>query len=381
MSKRSTRARRMPHNHSAREGSLPIAASSVAADGSKTPVPADLAFTFGEPESVIDRREIFDMFEVAHNGRWYEPPISLAGLGRAYRMAPHHQSAILLKRNLLTASFVPSRWFSAAEFERFALDWLVMGNAYLERSDNLNGRPLALRTSPAAWTRVGLKPDQFFWQPRQNGLWVADAVEYRDGSVFHMLEPDPMQEIYGMPEYLSALQSGLLNEAATIFRRRYYLNGSHAGFILYVADEGMTNESVEAIRKALRGAKGMGNFKNLFIHSSKGKPDGIKLLPIAEVGSKDEFLNIKSVTAEDLLAAHRTPPQLLGIVPKNTGGFGNVNDAAAVFYEMEILPIQRRMLAINDWLGVPAVAFERPAIALPVGQDGAGSGARSGARA
>lgn len=336
---------------------------------------SDLAFTFGDPESVIDRREIFDMFEVVHNNRWYEPPISLIGLGRAYRMAPHHQSAILLKRNLLTASFVPSRWLSMAEFEKWALDFLVMGNGYAERVDNLAGRPLALRCSPAAWTRVGLQPDQFFWAPRTG--WISDAIEYRSGSIFHMMEPDPMQEIYGMPEYLSALQSGLLNEAATIFRRRYYLNGSHAGFILYLADEGITNESADAIRKALRGAKGMGNFRNLFIHSAKGKPDGIKLLPIAEVGSKDEFLNIKNVTAEDLLAAHRTPPQLLGIVPKNTGGFGNVNDAAAVFYEMEIMPIQRRMLAMNDWLGVPAVAFERPAIALPGGQGGAGTQTKS----
>lgn len=368
-----TKAKTLPAKRPTR---MPVKASSTDAAGVKTPVEAELAFTFGEPESVIDRRDIFDMFEVGHNGRWYEPPISMLGLGRAYRMAPHHQSAILLKRNLLTASFVPSRWLAMAEFEKWALDFLVMGNGYLERVDNLNGRPLALRCSPAAWTRVGLKPDQFFWQPRDGGVWASDAVEYRAGSVFHMMEPDPMQEIYGMPEYLSALQSGLLNEAATIFRRRYYLNGSHAGFILYLADEGISETGAESIRKALRGAKGMGNFKNLFIHSPKGKPDGIKLLPIAEVGSKDEFLNIKAVTAEDLLAAHRTPPQLLGIVPKNTGGFGNVNDAAAVFYEMEILPIQRRMLALNNWLGVEAVTFERPAIALPVAA-AAGTGARA----
>ncbi|MES2302916.1 MAG: phage portal protein [Pseudomonadota bacterium] len=359
----------------ARTTRMPVKASATDVAGNKTPVEAELAFTFGEPESVIDKRDIFDMFEVANNGRWYEPPISLAGLGRAYRMAPHHQSAILLKRNMLTASFVPSRWFSAAEFERFALDWLVMANGYLERVDNLAGRPLAVRCSPAAFSRVGLKPDQFFWCPH-NG-WASDAVEYRAGSIFHIKEPDPMQEIYGMPEYLSALQSGLLNEAATIFRRRYYLNGSHAGFILYLADEGMDTASVDSIRKALRGTKGMGNFKNLFIHSPKGKPDGIKLLPIAEVGSKDEFLNIKAVTSEDLLAAHRVPPQLLGIVPKNTGGFGNVNDAAAVFYEMEIVAIQRRMLAVNDWLGVEAVKFERPAIALPVAATGAGTTARA----
>ncbi len=353
----------------ARTTRMPVKATATDAAGVKQPVEAELTFTFGEPESVIDKRDIFDMFEVCHNGRWYEPPISLAGLGRAYRMAPHHQSAILLKRNMLTASFVPSRWLSMAEFERLALDWLVMANGYLERVDNLAGRPLEVRCSPAAFTRVGLKPDEFFWCPR-NG-WASDAVKYRAGSMFHIKEPDPMQEIYGMPEYLSALQSGLLNEAATIFRRRYYLNGSHAGFILYVADEGINEASAESIRKALRGAKGVGNFKNMFIHSPKGKPDGIKLLPIAEVGSKDEFLNIKAVTSEDLLAAHRVPPQLLGIVPKNTGGFGNVNDAAAVFYEMEIVAIQRRMLAVNDWLGVEAVRFERPAIALPVVKPGA----------
>jgi hypothetical protein len=37
-------------------------------------------------------------------------------------MAAHHQSAILLKRNLLVSSFVPSRWLSKADFARWALD-------------------------------------------------------------------------------------------------------------------------------------------------------------------------------------------------------------------------------------------------------------------
>ena len=58
------------------------------------------------------------------------------------------------------------------------------------------------------------------------------------------------------------------------------------------------------------------------------------------------------------------PPQLIGMVPKGTSGFGNVNDAAAVFYELEIMPIQQRFLEVNDWLGVEAIAFERPAIAI-----------------
>lgn len=326
--------------------------------------PPAIAFSFGDAEGVLDRREIFDLFEVAHNNQWYEPPISQVGLGRCYRMAPHHQSAILLKRNLLVASFVPSRWLSASDFATWALDWLIFGNAYLENVPNMAGRPAMLKPARAAFTRVGLKPDQFFYVPRQ---WsIADAHAFPVGKVFHLIEPDPMQEIYGMPEYLSALQSGLLNESATIFRRRYYLNGSHAGYILYVGAAGFSENDSKAMRDAMRQSKGPGNFRNFFLHIANGKPDEVKIIPIGEVGAKDEFLGIKDMTAQDMLAAHRTPPQLLGIVPKNTGGFGNVVDAARIFYQLEIEPIQRRMLAVNDWLGVTAIEFKVPDVAAVV---------------
>ncbi|CUY66236.1 phage portal protein%2C PBSX family [Serratia marcescens] len=37
-----------------------------------------------------------------------------------------------------------------------------------------------------------------------------------------------------MSGYLSALNSDWLNEFATLFRRKYYQNGAHAGYIMYV---------------------------------------------------------------------------------------------------------------------------------------------------
>ena len=337
-------------------------------------------FVFGEPESVLDRREIFDLFEVTHNGKWFEPAVPMVSLGKTYRMVSHHQSAIILKRNLLVGSFIPSRWLNRGDFSRWVLDWLVFGNGYLERIDNLTGRAMQLRPSPAAYTRVGVKPDQF-WFIRSR--LMANAHEFRPGSIHHLIEPDPLQEVYGLPEYLSALQSGLLNEAATLFRRRYYKNGSHAGFILYVSEEGLTTADSDAIRKAMKDAKGPGNFRNLYLHIPKGKKDGVQIMPIAEVGAKDEFLNIKDVTRDDVLAAHRVPPQLLGVVPKNTGGFGNVIDAAKMFFELEILPIQSRLVEVNDWLGLDAVQFapradagmlsqalsSAPALALPAAAD------------
>jgi len=35
-------------------------------------------------------------------------------------------------------------------------------------------------------------------------------------------------------------------------------------------------------------------------------------LPVAEIAAKDEFFNIKNCTRDDVLAAHRVPPQLPG---------------------------------------------------------------------
>ncbi|SEP34652.1 hypothetical protein SAMN02787149_106275 [Pseudomonas sp. Snoq117.2] len=39
-----------------------------------------------------------------------------------------------------------------------------------------------------------------------------------------------------MLEWLAAMQSALLNESTTLFRRKYCSNGSHAGFIFYMID-------------------------------------------------------------------------------------------------------------------------------------------------
>lgn len=309
------------------------------------------AFTFGDPEPVLNRRELLDLIECYHNQRWYEPPVPLDGLARAYRVSPHHSSAIMLKRNLLVGAFAPTPLLSRKAFKGVVQDYLVFGNGYVERRDNLGGRPLRLDHVLAKYARRGVAADQFWWVPG-----FQSEEPFRTGYVCQLQQPDVNQEIYGVPEYLSALQSALLNEAATLFRRRYYLNGSHAGFILYASGD-FAEGDVDGMREALKGAKGPGNFRNLFVHAPNGKENGIKLLPIAEVGAKDEFLGIKNTTRDDVLAAHRVPPQLLGIVPVNAGGFGDVAKATDVFFELEIVPLQAVFLEINDWIGSEAVRF------------------------
>lgn len=324
--------------------------TSLAVQATAAPGPVE-AFTFGDPSPVLEGREVFDYLECWFNGRYYDPPLSLDGLAKATRASVYLDSGLKFKRNLLARTFIPHKLLSRGAFEQFALDWLWSGNAYLERRKSLLGNPVSLQPVLAKYMRRG-EGEQFF----QVRGW-RDEHEFAPGTICHLREADINQEIYGMPEWLAAMQSALLNESATLFRRKYYNNGSHAGFIFYMTDAAQKEEDIDSLRCALRSAKGPGNFRNLFVYAPNGKKDGIQLIPVSEVAAKDEFNSIKSITRDDMLAGLRIPPQLMGIVPQNAGGFGSIRDAAQVYAANELEPLQARLAQVNDWLGEEVIRF------------------------
>ena len=311
---------------------------------------------------MLDSREIMDYIECCQLNNWYEPPLSLDGLAKSLRAAVHHSSPMYFKANILTSSFIPHRLLSRQAFRRWVLDYLVFGNAYLEKRTNLLGRAMTLEPTLAKYTRRGIDLETYWFVQG----WRQEH-EFRKGSVFHLLEPDINQEIYGLPEYLSALNSAWLNESATLFRRKYYLNGSHAGFILYMTDTAQNEGDITNLRQALKDSKGPGNFRNLFMYAPNGQKDGLKVIPISEVAAKDEIFNIKNVTRDDMLAAHRVPPQLMGIIPENVGGFGAIAPAAQVFARNELEPLQARFEELNDWMGEEVVRFKAYEVGIAEG--------------
>lgn len=316
--------------------------------------PANIeAFTFGDPTPVLDQRGILDYLECWRNGRFYEPPVDLHGLSRTTRANPYLHSGLTFKRNMLVRTYRPHRLLSREAFAQLALDYTTFGMAYVERRRALSGVAHSLAVPLAQYMRRGVEQGEFF-QVRAGKI----EHEFAVGEVFQLREADADQEVYGLPEWMPAVQSALLNESATLFRRKYYNNGSHAGFILYLTDSQPEGGDVDNLREALRQSRGPGNFRNLFVHSPGGSKDGLKLIPVSEVAAKDEFTGIKSVTRDDMLASLRTPPQLLGIVPQNSGGFGSIREAAMVWAAMELAPLQTRMTAINEWLGQEVIRFD-----------------------
>lgn len=316
------------------------------------------AFSFGDPMPVLSQREVFDYMEAMHNGKYYEPPLSLTGLSRVYNAAVHHASSIQVKRNILRSCFIPHRLLSTHEFTAWAMDFLIFGNGYLQRFNNRLKQPLVIKNLPAKYTRRGVELDRYWWNPN----WTTEEL-LPVGDVFHLKECDVNQEIYGIPDYVASMNSSLLNESATLFRRRYYENGSHAGFILYLTDAMQDERDITSLKTALKNSKGPGNFRNLFLYAPGGNKDGLKLIPVAEVAAKDEFLSIKNVSRDDQLAAHRVPPQLMGIIPNNTGGFGDANKAAQVFDATELESLRVMMSSVNEWIGEEVIRFKPYALA------------------
>lgn len=328
------------------------------------------AFSFGDAVPVLDGRELWGYFEgVTRTAQWYEPPVPPLALAKSFTMSTAHQTAVIYKLQQVCALFEPTRWLDEATHEALVLDYLQMGNLYAEELPNLAGRPMRLVHSPALHTRVGVEPGKFYFV--KPSLWgtgtdLGGAHEFKT-RVHHVFQRDPLQEIYGTPWWLAALQSGLLNENATLFRRRYYLNGAHAGFVFYLNEPTINDEAASAIRDRLKDAKGVGNFKNLFIHAPNGKKDGVQIMPIAEVAAKDEFAGIKNITRDDIMMAHRIPPVLVAIVPMNNGGFGDVRTAQDVCFRNEIMPLMRAMLRLNAMIGVDAVRYRAYEPMMPVG--------------
>ncbi|KAB0566582.1 phage portal protein [Pseudomonas palleroniana] len=302
-------------------------------------------FTFGEPEQVLTANigEYLGVF-ATDDGRLYKPPVSRAGLAKLLRANAHHGAIPKFKRNLLLREFLPSAGCSTYTMGCAALDYMVFGEAYFLGHENFLGHVLELEHLPAINMRV--KVDGGFVMLLPNGK----EQEFDQDEVIHIKDYDVEQNIYGIPDYLGGLQALLLNEAATLFRRRYYSNGAHAGYIFYTNDPNLSEEDEENLRAQISASKGVGNFRSMFVNIPGGQENAIKIIPVGDFQAKDELEKVKNITRNDIIAAWRMNPALAGIIPENTGGFGDIEKIDRVYTNNEIRPICQLFDHVNEVL-------------------------------
>ena len=112
----------------------------------------------------------------------------------------------------------------------------------------------------------------------------------------------------------------------------------------------LDEDDEKALKEQIKSSKGVGNFRSMFLNIPGGKPDSVKIIPVGDISTKDEFERVKNLTRSDVLAMWRINGALAGILPENAGGYGDLDKITRNNYENEVVPVQQKFLQLNEVL-------------------------------
>ncbi|STQ74591.1 phage portal protein [Grimontia hollisae] len=299
------------------------------------------AYSFSSSFETVDANSwLTEYSELVYNEMddYWEPPINPEGLAQLANANAYHGSLLIARSNYVAGRFKGGGNIRRHLFQRFARDYTQFGHGALLKLRDRLGRVMGFFPLPGMYIRK-----------RRNGdVWLLERDDkkrlYKAKDVIWLAQYDPKQQVYGLPDYVGGLQSSLLNKDATLFRRRYYKNGAHMGFIFYSTDPKLKDEDEKMMKEAIASSKGVGNFRSMYINIPNGHEKGIQLIPVGDIATKDEFERIKNITAQDILVSHRFPPGKGGIVPTNTAGFGDPEKVGREYLRDEIIPVCELMM-------------------------------------
>ncbi|WP_318515005.1 phage portal protein [Photobacterium leiognathi] len=313
-----------------------------------------VAFSFGG----VDTASPFDMLNCVDDagGIFYDemneywvPPLDREMLLKLSKTNPQHGPILFSRRNMACEQIILSPLLKRAELEALVFNYLTFGDGALLKIRDRLKRVIEYVSLSSLWLRRDKKGNFKYLQ--RSG----EPKTYKATDIIFMSQYDPYQQIYGVPDYIGGLQSSMLNNDATLFRRKYYKNGAHCGFIFYATDPNLDVDKEKELENSMKQSKGVGNFSSLFVNIPNGKPDGIKIIPVGDIATKDDFSTIKSVTAQDMLNAHRFPAGLAGIIPSGAANFGDPLKADETYKKNESIPLARAVIElINSDSETPA---------------------------
>ena len=300
---------------------------------------ANSPVVFNMPEAVMPNMWLtdYDSLYCNESDGYWEPPIDRGLLANLPRRNPQH-GGIMGSRVNMAASRLLSGCMTAQQVEATFTNQIMFGDVALLKIRDGFGRTVRLFPLPSYRTRVAVDGGAVVLE-REDQL-----KRYKAKDIIWVRNYDPVQQVYGLPDYIGGMQAAMLGEDATMFRRKYFLNGAHMGFIMYATDPNLDPSVEKEIKDKIQQSKGVGNFKSLFVNIPNGKEKGLQIIPVGNFESKDEFGNVKSVAAQDVFNAHRFPAGLGGMIPTNAAGFGDPIKYGEMYFKSETKPLINRLV-------------------------------------
>lgn len=235
----------------------------------------------------------------------------------------------------------PGSGFSAA-ITAVMLDLESFGNAYLEVVPV--GGAVTLYPIPAltVWrTLTGFRQRSGAKQ-QDWPAWTGDAR-----GVYPLAAPHPQASVYGIPDWLPALNAILLDAHASEWNYRFFENNCLPAWAIVVKDGAMDATAQAAVQEFFQNQhKGALNaHKTLLL---MGGSADIRFERLQTEAKDMSFAELKRFARDEVIATHGVPPRLLGIVAAGQLGGGNEMTAQLQFFRDCL--IRQRQELLSRWL-------------------------------
>ncbi len=309
--------------------------------------------SFGIPVSTLNSK-LFDCGYVTVENGYYVPPIDFDDLYSLLFIGSYHAPMLHFKKNMTCLWYKTTSFLDFDTLEKAALDFVVLANCYFKVHRNGFGKVVRLSYLPALSMRKSIKPNVYVQLTENN----QELIEFEAGEVIHLKEYSVNQDIYGIPQYIGGIQSILLNHESSLFRRRFYENGGHIGYILVSNDANISQDTAKKIQEVLSTSKGR-TLTSMYINIPKSSSkEPIKVIPINNKTVKDEFYKIKEITESELCACHRIPASLAAIMPNSKGSFLSIKKQLKLYHTLEVPALQQVFIRINDFIRREVIQFD-----------------------
>lgn len=311
---------------------------------------------YGDPESALEssRMELIYGAKLTHNGQYYDPPMPFEGLARLRRVNPHHSPLPEFVASGVVRYLKPHPLVSRADLKKLLIDYETTGNGFLRRTINAAGKTTRLTYQPTINTRRAADPSRYgFISQNSREFVLFNGVE-----IVHLMQHETLQQVYGVPYWIGAMQSILLGEDVRIFPRLFFKNGGSTGDM--VITSGLFASEQQGVETTLGGIKGAGRFLRMVLQFSRGKIDEmIKVIPYSTGSDKIDFSKLANLSSDDVLDAWGIRAELVGMTPDTPGGSGDLDKIKQLWHEGGIIPRQQALQdALEDALqGKPLEFF------------------------
>ncbi len=252
-----------------------------------------------------------------------EPFVDFNVLLKFYYYNVYHQRSVKLKASLLSQTsesnldkYLPKNKFVKDFLYAVILDLETYGNAFCEKAGTL--RDFNLFHILGYQGRIN-KEEEIYQ--------VSDTLESIKLDGYHLKYYSPSTKYYGEPDYLSVLEQIDTTKSADSYNSNFFKNGARPGFGIVFENSSPNTEQMQAFKEFFgSNYKGFSNaHKSLVLHTGKSSegqaPAKVRLEKLNAIDDMS-FEKLKSVTRDEIIAAHGVPPRLVGVMAAGQLGAG-----------------------------------------------------------